>query len=83
MKLVTLLSSIIVLWCLLGAIVLGPGILVYPATWCAVAGVMYGIHKFLGLGKAPLATEGNSRSDSDDHHSSSDLPSSSPTAIAR
>lgn len=83
MKLVTLLSSIILLWCLLGAIVLGVGILVYPVTWCAVLGVMLAIHKFLGLGKASLKNELPSRSGADRSHSANDLPSNSPPAIAR
>ncbi|PQO45665.1 hypothetical protein [Blastopirellula marina] len=52
MKLVPLLTSIVVLWCLLGTVVLGPGILVYPAAWCGVVGVMYAVHKFVGLGKS-------------------------------
>lgn len=56
MKLVHLLTSIVVLWCLLGTVVLGPGILIYPLGWCAVLGVMFSVHKFLGLGKMEART---------------------------
>ncbi|QDU73336.1 hypothetical protein Pan97_03060 [Bremerella volcania] len=45
MKLGTLLVSVIGLWCVLGAIVLGPGVLLYPVAWVAVFAVLYGVHK--------------------------------------
>ncbi|MEW4565176.1 hypothetical protein AB1K70_21815 [Bremerella sp. JC770] len=45
MKLGILLVSIGALWSVLGAIVLGPGVLLYPLAWAAVFGVLYGIHK--------------------------------------
>ncbi len=83
MKLVTLLGSIIALWCLLGAVVLGPGILAYPAAWCAVVAIMYGIHKFLGLGKDDLGTFSRTNSDSPDQRAPTDLPHNHPTAMAR
>ncbi|PQO32612.1 hypothetical protein DTL21_20630 [Bremerella cremea] len=83
MKLVTLLSSIVVLWCLLGSIVLGPGILAYPAAWCAVAAVMYGVHRFLGLGQDNLESLSLSDSSSADKSPASGNSHNHPTALAR
>ncbi|PQO27093.1 hypothetical protein [Blastopirellula marina] len=83
MTLVSLLASIIALWCVLGSIVLGPGILVYPIAWCAVLAVMYGIHRFLGLGKETTGTLSDSNANSKDEHSPSGLSPNPPTAIAR
>ncbi|GAA4429597.1 hypothetical protein [Bremerella cremea] len=53
MKLVSLLASIAALWCVLGAIVLGPGILAYPLAWGAVFAVLFGIHKVFGSSITP------------------------------
>lgn len=45
MKLVSLLATIGAVWCVLGAIVLGPGVLIYPLAWAAVFAVLFGVHK--------------------------------------
>lgn len=45
MKLGILLLSVGALWCLLGAVVLGVGVLLYPLAWAAVFAVLYGVHK--------------------------------------
>lgn len=45
MKLVALLAGIAVAWCLLAALVLGAGVLLYPAAWGGVTGVLYGLHR--------------------------------------
>lgn len=48
MKLLSILASIAAMWCLLGAIILGPGILVYPLAWVAVVAILFGLHKLVG-----------------------------------
>ncbi|MEW4455412.1 hypothetical protein AB1L30_22270 [Bremerella sp. JC817] len=53
MKLVSLLASIAALWCVLGAFVLGPGILMYPLAWGAVFAILFGIHKIFGSSITP------------------------------
>lgn len=45
MKLAVLLGSIALAWCLLGALVLGVAVLVYPLVWGGVAMVLLGVHK--------------------------------------
>ncbi|MFN3153158.1 hypothetical protein [Bremerella sp.] len=45
MKLGILLLSVGAIWCALGAVVLGPGVLLYPLAWAAVFAVLYGVHK--------------------------------------
>lgn len=45
MKLGILLVSIGALWSILGAIVLGLGVLLYPLAWAAVFATLYGVHK--------------------------------------
>ena len=49
MKLAVLLGSIAIAWCLLGALVLGAAVLVYPLVWAAVASILLAIHKLNGL----------------------------------
>ena len=48
MKLLSILATIGAVWCLLGAVILGPGILVYPLAWVAVTAVLFGLHKLVG-----------------------------------
>ena len=59
MKLGILLLSVAALWSILGAIVLGVGVLLYPAAWAAVFAVLYGVHKLAQSrqNKAPTALE--------------------------
>jgi len=45
MKLTYLLGGIAVAWCLLGALVLGPGILLYPLAWGIVVTVLLAVHR--------------------------------------
>ncbi|MBA2113232.1 hypothetical protein [Bremerella alba] len=45
MKLGILLVSIGILWSVLGAVILGPGVLLYPLAWAAVFAVLFGVHK--------------------------------------
>lgn len=45
MKLGILLLSVGALWSVLGAVVLGVGVLLYPLAWAAVFLVLYGVHK--------------------------------------
>ncbi|PQO36894.1 hypothetical protein C5Y96_06950 [Blastopirellula marina] len=45
MKLGILLLSVGALWSILGAMVLGVGVLLYPVAWAAVFAVLYGVHK--------------------------------------
>jgi len=45
MKLTHLLIGIAVAWCLLGAVVLGPGLLLYPLSWGFVAAILLAVHR--------------------------------------
>ncbi len=70
MKLGILLLSVGALWCILGAVVLGVGVLLYPLAWAAVFAVLYGVHKLAQSrqNKALTASETSSKPSGDLSH---------------
>lgn len=70
MKLGILLLSVGALWCALGAVVLGPGVLLYPLAWAAVFAVLYGVHKIADSrqNKSPSARKPSEKPSGDLSH---------------
>jgi uncharacterized protein YneF (UPF0154 family) len=63
MKLVPILAVIGLLWCATGAMVLGVGVLVYPAAWAGIALGLFLLHKVVEKTSAqtPQATPSETR----------------------
>lgn len=47
MKLLSILLVMGLVWCVAGAAVLGPGLLVYPAAWGVIVLAIFGLHKLV------------------------------------
>jgi len=83
MKLGILLVSIVAFWSVLGAVVLGPGVLLYPLAWVAVAAVLYGVHKLAEARKNKTQSSLASSVTSSGDLSHADLPRDQSAALIR